>query len=462
MSYRSIKQSSKSVHASSGSGGYRGGQNVGGYYSEVEGDGYGGDSGFGYGLGYGGGGAAFSAGSFTMGGGPAGSYRGGAVGTYGGSFGGFGQYDDIFSGNDKQTMQNLNDRLASYLNKVRALEEANAELERKIKEWYEKHGKSTTGEVKDYSKYYPIINDLKAKILAVTVDNARILLQIDNARLAADDFKLKYENELVLRQTVEADTNGLRKVLDDLTLSRSDLESQVESLTEELTYLQKNHEEELKGIQVPRMGQVNVEIDAAPGIDLTKVLNNMRSQYEALAEKNRREALDQFNKMSAELKKVISTGTQEVQTSKSEITELRRTLQGLEIELQAQLAMKKSLESTLAETEGSYCVKLSQLQETIVNIEEQLAHLRSESECQKSQYAQLLDIKTRLEQEIETYRRLLEGEGGIQINQSKPGPGSTGSGSSRGSTRTVKIKRIVEESINGEVVSKTEEEVHHM
>ncbi|XP_030664055.1 keratin, type I cytoskeletal 15 isoform X2 [Nomascus leucogenys] len=344
-------------------------------------------------------------------GGGAGSVFGGGVGGgIGGGFGGgFGGGDGgLLSGNEKITMQNLNDRLASYLDKVRALEEANADLEVKIRDWYQKQ--APTSPERDYSQYFKTIEELRDKIMATTIDNSRVILEIDNARLAADDFRLKYENELTLRQGVEADINSLRRVLDELTLARTDLEMQIEGLNEELAYLKKNHEEEMKEFGSQLAGQVNVEMDAAPGVDLTRVLAEMREQYEAMAEKNRRDVEAWFFSKTEELNKEVASNTEMIQTSKTEITDLRRTMQELEIELQSQLSMKAGLENSLAETECRYATQLQQIQGLIGGLEAQLSELRCEMEAQNQEYKMLLDIKTRLEQEIATYRSLLEGQ----------------------------------------------------
>lgn len=63
-------------------------------------------------------------------------------------------------GNEKFAMQNLNDRLASYIETVRSLEQANHKLELKIAEALKKSGP----DLRDYSKYEAILDDLRRKV----------------------------------------------------------------------------------------------------------------------------------------------------------------------------------------------------------------------------------------------------------------------------------------------------------
>uniref|UniRef100_A0A480ZZP6 Keratin, type I cytoskeletal 27 n=1 Tax=Sus scrofa TaxID=9823 RepID=A0A480ZZP6_PIG len=252
----------------------------------------------------------------------------------------------------------------------------------------------------------------------------------------------RFENEQALHQGVDADISGLRRVLDELTLCRTDLEIQLETLSEELAYLKKNHEEEMKALQCAAGGNVNVEMNAAPGVDLTVLLNNMRAEYEALAEQNRRDAEAWFNEKSASLQQQISEDAGATTSARNELTEMKRNLQTLEIELQSLLATKHSLECSLSETEGNYCAQLAQIQAQIGALEEQLHQVRTETEGQKLEYEQLLDIKVHLEKEIETYCLLIDGEDGSCVkSKGYGGPGNQ----IKDSSKTIMVKTIVEE-----------------
>lgn len=63
-------------------------------------------------------------------------------------------------GDEKGQMQNLNDRLASYLETVHRLEKENTILEQKIREAMEKVGP----DARDYSKYNAILDSLRQKV----------------------------------------------------------------------------------------------------------------------------------------------------------------------------------------------------------------------------------------------------------------------------------------------------------
>ncbi|XP_018520140.1 keratin, type I cytoskeletal 19 [Lates calcarifer] len=322
-----------------------------------------------------------------------------------GSLNSFG--DTAVINNEKVTMQNLNDRLASYLEKVRSLEAANKKLELQIREYYEKRSPTAS---RDYTAFFATITDLRAKIARKLSENQSVILQIDNAQLAAEDFKLKYETELHGRTMVEADVARLRGVRDSLTLGISDLEMQIEGLKEELAYLKSNHEEEMHLLRIQQSGTVNVEVDSAESVDLTKILEEMREQYEAVVAKNKMEVEKWFQTKVETLRTTISACTTEVKTSYSELSELKRTYQSLEINRQSVLTELQCMQQSLEEVKSRYSVQLSQLQVIINRMEVELQQLRASIEQQQSEYNLLLDLKMRLELEIAEYRRLLEGD----------------------------------------------------
>ncbi|KAK1160267.1 keratin, type I cytoskeletal 50 kDa-like [Acipenser oxyrinchus oxyrinchus] len=346
----------------------------------------------------------------------------------------------------KQTMTILNDRLAVYLEKVHSLEQANRDLEVKIRLFLEKQSPIH----RDVSSYEATIADLQAKIQTATVVNAGIYLSIDNAKLAADDFRIKYEAEVAMRQSVEADTAGLRRLLDQLTLTRSSLEMEIERLKEELIYLKKNHEEELISLRSHLSGQVNVEVDAAPHQDLAKILAEIREQYEAMATKNQKDVEVWYQSKTEILTQEISTNTAVLQTSKTQLSELRRSVQGFEIKHQSLLSIIQCLEVSLADTKARYSAQLLSLQSMVSSLEEQLMQMRSDTEHQSQEYKMLLNIKTRLEIEIAEYKRLLDGEEGRNTSSTQ---------ACFGSTTTRKVATITEKMVNGKVVSSSSQEV---
>eukprot|EP00069_Balaena_mysticetus_P003683 bmy_16716T0 len=170
--------------------------------------------------------------------------------------------------------------------------------------------------------------------------------------------------ELAMWQLVEADTSSLPRVLDELTLCKADLETQVESLKEELMCLKgvrvepkgpRDAAEWLQSSQGPSKAEIfsilcsifshllgeevdalrcqlgdrlNVEVDAATPVDLNRVPEETWCQYGAPVENNHRDM--------EELNQQVATSSEQLQSYQSDISDLRRTVNTLEIELQAQ------------------------------------------------------------------------------------------------------------------------------
>uniref|UniRef100_A0A3B1KEP6 Keratin 18a, tandem duplicate 1 n=1 Tax=Astyanax mexicanus TaxID=7994 RepID=A0A3B1KEP6_ASTMX len=344
-------------------------------------------------------------------------------------------------GNEKVAMQNLNDRLASYLEKVRTLEKANSKLEVQIREALEKRGP----DVHDYSRYQAILDDLRKKVFDATVDNARLVLQIDNARLAADDFRVKFESELSIRQSVEADITGLRKVIDDTNIGRMNLESEIESLKEELIFLKKNHDNEVNDLrnQIAQSG-VQVDVDAPKGQDLAQIMEEMRAKYEKMAQKNQEELKAWHESQIQEVQVQVTQNTEALQGARTEVNDLRRQLQTLEIELESQKSLKASLEGTLRDTEMRYNAEIEHLNGITLQLEAELMQLRNNIQQQTQEYEALLNIKMKLEAEIATYRRLLDG-GDFKLEDAVE------------EQKRVKVMTVTQTLVDGKVVSSSTE-----
>ncbi|XP_072512582.1 keratin, type I cytoskeletal 18-like [Salminus brasiliensis] len=310
-------------------------------------------------------------------------------------------------GNEKLTMQNLNDRLGSYLETVRTLEQANSKLEVQIREAQERKGP----EVHNYSRYETIIRQLRQEILETTLCNAEMALQIDNSSLSIGDFKAKFENELHIRENVESDIRELRRILDDTNVVRLHLENDVETLNEQLISLKKNKQQEITEMHghIAQSG-VQVEVDGPKGQDLAQIMEEMRAKYEKIALKNQDE-LKAWHESKIEAVQVqVTESTAALQEAQAQAQEHHKKMQSLEIELQSQNRLNASVEGSIEEIQLRTNMQIGQYNGIILQKEAELMELRSSIQKQMQDYTVLLSLKVELEAEIEAYRKLLDDE----------------------------------------------------
>lgn len=351
------------------------------------------------------------------------------------------------STNEKEAMQSLNSRLANYLDKVHSLERSNADLEMKIKQLM----LDRIPKGHDLDSMMAQAHAVEQEVRKKTLENARLMLEIDNAKLAADDFRIKWETEMVMCQSVERDCVALKKAKTDHEQIISSLRGDLDSLKEELYFLKRNHEEELEQMKsrIAR-DEVNVEVDSATGPELGTILSDLRSQYEGIVKKNKEQTEQWYRKKLETVQNEVKESNEALRSAQGELTERQRFLQNLEVELESLHKQIAALEINLGETGQKYSSEMERLQATLSHLEDDLSQLRLDMQRTKTDYEQLLRIKQNLEMEIATYRRLLEGE--ETVKEVVPPP------KKEPDVRTRKIVKVVTQTmVNGKVVDESSE-----
>uniref|UniRef100_A0A8C6SV74 Internexin neuronal intermediate filament protein alpha n=1 Tax=Neogobius melanostomus TaxID=47308 RepID=A0A8C6SV74_9GOBI len=301
--------------------------------------------------------------------------------------------------NEKEQLQGLNDRFATFIDKVRTLEQTNRGLEAELTTLRQKQAESRVERV-----YRDEIQQLRLQIDALSRDNSR--LQVERSSQEAEqEVELQLEEESALRAEAELALKNFSKDVDEATAVRMDLERRLDALSQEICFMKKVHQEELEELssfmEAQQASPAEVEL-LRP--DLTSALKEIRGQYESMAVKNLQASEDWFRSKLASLTEQAARSGEAVRASREELGDFRRTLQTRTIEIQSLRAANDSLEKTLSEMEEAHTNETAALQDTISHLDAELRNIKGEMAEHLREYQDLLNVKMALDIEIAAYR----------------------------------------------------------
>nr|XP_002719407.1 keratin-like protein KRT222 isoform X1 [Oryctolagus cuniculus] len=146
-------------------------------------------------------------------------------------------------------------------------------------------------------------------------------------------------------------------------------------------------------------------------MELSQLLNEIRANYEKLLTSNQIEnVLSTRIQLEENINQKMDKDEEALRAARAELKEARRQWHHLQVEIASLHAVERGLENSLHASERHHQMQLQDLEAVIEGLEKELQEVRRGIERQLQEHEMLLNTKMRLEQEIATYRRLLERE----------------------------------------------------